>query len=79
MKSTILLSKLAEQFRRVIMASVAMLLLGQSTSLQAGEIRGWRNDWTGVFPDADPPTSWGPGKNEVWSTDLGDGSSPRRC
>jgi len=78
MKSTILLSKLAEQFRRVIMASVAMLLLGQSTSLQAGEIRGWRNDWTGVFPDADPPTSWGPGKNEVWSTDLGDGfqSSP---
>jgi len=55
-----------------------MLLLGQFTSLHAGEIRGWRNDWTGVFPDADPPTSWGPGKNEVWSTDLGGGfqSSP---
>ena len=53
-------------------------LLGLSTSLSAAEVHGWRNDWTGVFPDADPPTSWGPGKNEVWSTDLGGGfqSSP---
>jgi len=57
---------------------VILLTLGLTAPAQAGDIRGWRNDWTGVFPDTDPPTSWGPGKNEVWSTDLGGGfqSSP---
>ena len=59
-------------------AAAVLLTLGLIAGTQAGDIRGWRNDWTGVFPDTDPPTSWGPGKNEVWSTDLGGGfqSSP---
>lgn len=31
---------------------------------------GWRNDGTGSFPDADPPTQWGPASNVVWKTKL---------
>jgi len=31
---------------------------------------GWRNDGTGRFPDADPPTVWGKDKNVVWSTAM---------
>ena len=65
-------------FHRTMLASVVLLTLGLSASLYAGEVRGFRNDGTGVFPDADPPIEWGPGKHEVWSTDLGGGlhSSP---
>ena len=53
-----------------LLGLVAVLWLASSS--WAADVRGWRNDGTGVFPDADPPTSWGPGKNEVWSTVLGD-------
>jgi len=50
----------------------------KSNKTLTSDIRGWRNDGTGIFPDTDPPIEWGPGKHEVWSTDMGGGmhSSP---
>jgi len=70
--------EVSRAFRPGMLASAVILILALSSSAYAGDIRGFRNDGTGVFPDADPPTEWGPGKHEVWSTDLGGGmhSSP---
>ncbi|MFH1022199.1 MAG: PQQ-binding-like beta-propeller repeat protein [Planctomycetota bacterium] len=31
---------------------------------------GWRGNGVGVFPDATPPTEWGPDKNILWKTPL---------
>jgi len=39
-------------------------------SADAGPAWGWRGDGTGHFPDADPPTQWGPDTNVVWKTAL---------
>jgi outer membrane protein assembly factor BamB len=38
--------------------------------LNAGELTGWRNNGTGVFPEASPPTEWAKDKNVVWSTPI---------
>jgi len=45
------------------------LVLTLSTAATAG-IVGWRNDWTGKFPDADPPTAWSPDSGVLWKTQL---------
>jgi outer membrane protein assembly factor BamB len=38
---------------------------------RAGEtVAGWRHDGTGSFPEANPPTEWGPDTNVVWKTRL---------
>jgi hypothetical protein len=42
-------------FHRTMLVSVVLLTIGLSVSVYAGDIRGFRNDGTGVFPDADPP------------------------
>jgi outer membrane protein assembly factor BamB len=31
---------------------------------------GWRNDGTGCFPDASPPSEWSPAKNVLWKLAL---------
>jgi outer membrane protein assembly factor BamB len=36
----------------------------------AAEKVGWRNDGSGHFPNAEPPTSWSPEENIVWKVDL---------
>ena len=41
----------------------------------AGQAVGWRTDGTGTYPDAKPPTEWGPEKNVVWSTPAPDWSN----
>lgn len=31
---------------------------------------GWRGDGSGCYPEANPPTEWGPDKNIIWATNL---------
>jgi outer membrane protein assembly factor BamB len=37
-----------------------------------GETVGWRGDGSGSFPDASPPTEWGPETRVLWKTELPD-------
>lgn len=37
-------------------------------SASAGDIVGWRTDWTGKYPSADPPTKWSATESVVWKT-----------
>jgi outer membrane protein assembly factor BamB len=53
------------------MQKVISLFLLLITGIAApAEIVGWRNDWTGVFPEADPPTTWTRDSGVVWKTKL---------
>ncbi|MCZ7644103.1 MAG: PQQ-like beta-propeller repeat protein [Planctomycetota bacterium] len=42
----------------------ALVALGCGTL--SAETVGWRTNWTGSYPQADPPTQWGPDKGVVW-------------
>jgi len=47
---------------RLVIRGVALSLLAASAAALAGEALktyGWRGNWTGLYPDADPPTMWG--------------------
>ena len=46
-----------------------LLLLGSLTiATQAGDIVGWRSDWTGKYTTAKPVLEWSANKNVVWKT-----------
>ena len=46
---------------RLVARSVALSLLGVSAALagEAPKTYGWRGNWTGLYPEANPPTEWG--------------------
>ena len=50
--------------------AVAVLVLVAASQLPGDEIVGWRTDWTGKYPDADPPTSWSAAENVIWKTPM---------
>ena len=37
---------------------------------RAAEPVGWRTDWTGSYPAADPPTKWSPTENVLWKREM---------
>jgi outer membrane protein assembly factor BamB len=48
-----------------------LLLLGSLTIVaQAGDIVGWRSDWTGKYVNAKPALEWAADKNVVWKTPM---------
>ena len=47
----------------------ALILLTAVPALAAAPV-GWRTDWTGRYPDADPPTKWSASENVVWKTPM---------
>jgi outer membrane protein assembly factor BamB len=53
----------------------ALLLLAASPGRADGT--GWRGDNSGLYPQANPPTSWAAdeGKNILWQTEIGKGQS----
>ena len=54
----------------LIVASVAVC------PAMAGDVVGWRTDWTGKYPDADPPLAWSDTQGVVWKTPMpGPGNS----
>ena len=46
-----------------------MLVAFLKLSTQA-EVVGWRHNWTGKFPEANPPTSWSTDDGVVWKTKM---------
>jgi outer membrane protein assembly factor BamB len=40
------------------------------SSALAADAVGWRTDWTGKYPSADPPLKWSPTENVVWKTPM---------
>lgn len=56
-----------------MIASVLPLLAALAAS--AGEVRGWRYDGSGVWPEARPPASWSEAGPTLWSTPLPDWSN----
>ena len=57
---------------RTLVAS--LLAVGLALSLiaptAAADVVGWRTDWTGKYPDADPPTRWSATENVLWKTPM---------
>lgn len=49
--------------------AILLALIGVVTTT-AGTPVGWRNDGTGKFPAATPPTSWAANRNIVWRTEM---------
>lgn len=49
--------------------SLALFVL-VTTQIHAGDVLGWRNDGSGRYSKAKPPTDWGPDKNLVWATPM---------
>jgi len=47
-----------------------LLLPALIATAAAADVVGWRNDWTGEFPDADPPTAWAADSGVLWKTRL---------
>ena len=55
------------------MKRLALIALACGLTLSmasGGEVVGWRMDGVGGYPDADPVTEWGEGKNIVWATPM---------
>ncbi len=52
----------------VIRGLILALMAGAAAC--AADPVGWRNDGTGRFADADPPTEWSTGKNVLWKASL---------
>jgi glucose dehydrogenase len=48
----------------------AFVLFCTTSCLSAGDFVGWRNDGTGRFPNATPPTKWSSEENILWKTPL---------
>jgi outer membrane protein assembly factor BamB len=55
---------------RRITAASSLLLLTITVPILADTPNGWRNDGTGVFPSATPPSEWSESKNVVWKIKL---------
>lgn len=49
---------------------LTLLLLTAATEATSAEIYGWRKDWTGRFPEAQPPEKWSKTENVVWTCAL---------
>ena len=41
-----------------------------ASSAASAEVVGWRTDWTGKYPDAEPPTKWSATDGVVWKTAM---------
>ena len=54
---------------RTISLSVLSLLSLFAPGFAQGTV-GWRTDGTGRYPDANPPTHWGPEMNVVWRVKM---------
>lgn len=59
--------------RLAICAAAAVGVGGMAA--QAAGVVGWRTDWTGRYPDAKPPVTWGRDSNVVWKTKMPDWSN----
>jgi len=55
--------------RRIALGSLIVFVLCVSHAA-AGDVVGWRTDWTGKYPDADPPTKWSATETVVWKTPM---------
>ncbi|MBN2583163.1 MAG: PQQ-binding-like beta-propeller repeat protein [Planctomycetes bacterium] len=51
---------------------VALLIVACTVTCPAlaEDVVGWRTDWTGKYPDADPPLTWSATENVVWKTPM---------
>ncbi len=49
---------------------IACLLILAAPALGDVDVVGWRTDGTGVYPQADPPTQWGPDTNVAWKAEM---------
>lgn len=62
------------QLKSHFMVMFVVVTLGFISVAQAGGpdagVVGWRSDGLGRYPDATPPTEWGPDTNVVWKTEL---------
>lgn len=56
--------------RRIPAVTCLALVAGMCSGLLAGSPVGWRTDGAGQYPQATPPTQWGPDKNILWRTPL---------
>lgn len=54
--------------RSLMVFTIALICLALASAVLAQGLMGWRTDGTGRYPDATPPTTWGPEQNVVWST-----------
>ena len=52
--------------------ATALLALAALPLPAVAEVVGWRTDWTGKYPDADPPMAWSATENVVWKTPMPD-------
>src|SRR5262245_9271031 len=50
--------------------ALALLASLAGLSAPAGPPVGWRNDGTGTFPAATPPSEWGSEKNVLWKVAM---------
>ncbi len=58
------------------MAILAVAAIGATGAVaEAANVAGWRTDWTGRYPDAKPPVTWGRESNVVWKAKLPDWSN----
>jgi hypothetical protein len=49
---------------------LVVLVVASAACAAADAPVGWRNDGTGRFPDARPPTEWSSDKNVLWKVEL---------
>jgi len=57
------------KLKRTVAAGI-LVLVAAPQLLAGDEVAGWRTDWTGKYPDADPPTTWSATENVVWKTPM---------
>ncbi len=55
---------------RIRGAFLVLCLLMVAAATDAGEVVGWRTDWTGRYPDAEPPLQWSDTEHVVWKTPM---------
>ena len=54
-----------------LLLTVFLLMSGPLNGNDGGvQVAGWRNDGSGIYPDADIPTEWSEDKNIIWKTPL---------
>ena len=58
------------QVRRTTAIAAAVTAALLTSGRAAGPAWGWRGDGSGSFPEAQPPTRWGPDTNVVWKTPM---------
>ncbi len=49
---------------------LGLLLICAAAGASAGEVVGWRTDWTGRYPEAEPPLKWATNLNVKWAVKM---------